>query len=186
LYDFSLEKGMTFKHQHYHFLLEIINSDTIEINGILKKRLQISRAPSSFYDSVIDTWIEDVGSLLGILYPCRLLNGWFTELLCFFQNDELIYKSPDYSECFYEGYLTVLPVEKNGLIVSPNPANDRIVISASDQTISSIEIFDIIGKKVYCQVYHEVVDISSFSEGMYILKIHNTNGQVSNFKIIKK
>jgi hypothetical protein len=43
-----------------------------------------------------------------------------------------------------------------------------------------------IGKKVYSQNYYEVIDISSFSEGLYILKIHDTNGQVSDFKIIKQ
>ena len=108
LYDFSLEEGMTFEHRsclsQETQLLEVKNSDMVEINGVLKKRLQITYSPSSFYDYIIDTWIDNVGSLGGILYPCLglRLDGGISTLLCYYQNNELVYKNPAYSECYYD------------------------------------------------------------------------------------
>ena len=71
LYDFSLEEGMTFSLSPEIQLLEVKSSDMVEINGVLKKRLQITYSPSSFYDYIIDMWIEEVGSLHESLSPAR-------------------------------------------------------------------------------------------------------------------
>jgi hypothetical protein len=203
LCDFSLEEGVSFEYcwgTSYSVTLYVKTVDSIEINGSIRKRIQITeKILDTEYE--VDTWVEGIGSLSGILWPCYVvfMNGGIKELLCYFQNDALIYKHPDFSECYYEGDLSVLPVEKNGLIVYPNPTTGELIIDngvAGDPESSSgrndvwrienIEIFDMIGIKVYSQNYNGIVDISSFSKGLYILKIHDTNGQISDFKIIKQ
>jgi len=189
LYDFSLEKGMTFEHYHSLRLFEIINSDTVEINGVLKKRLQISYAPSSLYNYVVDTWIEDVGSLLGILYPCVIFNGSQHSLLCYFQNNELIYKNPEYPKCYYEegeDITSVQTIVNNDCYVFPNPVDDVLTVSSSNNTLLKIEIFNMLGQKVYNQSHGNTIDISSSPTGLYFLKVYDTNEQVTIFKIIKR
>ena len=188
LYDFSLEEGMSFEYFDFRAqeseIFHVKTVDFVEINGFLKKRIQLT-----YHDWVIDTWIEKIGSLTGILYPCfrYFITGGVRELLCYFRNDELFYKNPEYFECYYEGNDLAVPlVENNSFSVFPNPANDKFIISASDQTISNIEIFDILGKKIYSQPHGNTIDVSSFSKGLYLLKVYDTNGQVSSFKIIKK
>jgi hypothetical protein len=163
------------------------NCDTVEINGLLKKRWQIVYAPASFDDYIVDTWIEDIGSLHGILYPCvRLgLAGSIQTLLCHFQNDELIYHNPAYSECYYSS-TSVQTITDNSYNVFPNPANDIVTISDVNNSILRIEIFNHSGIQVYSQAYTDKIDLSSFSKGLYLLKIYNTANQVSTFKIIKK
>jgi len=190
LYDFSLEKGMTFSLSPEIPLLEVKNSDMVEINGVLKKRLQITYSPSSFYDYIIDTWIEEVGSLHGILSPYRLdIEGVIYTLLCYYRNKELIYKNPAYSECYYdkkEDITSVPTITINDCSLFPNPINDILNISCLNNAISQIEIFDSVGRQVYSQTYKGSINVSSFSKGLYLLKVYDKNGQVSVFKIIKK
>ena len=108
LYDFSLEEGMTFEVQFsvfvrpYPITLYVSSVDFIEVNGSLKKRMQITEGPIS--DRIIDIWIEEIGSMSGILNPCYRFDwsGGVIELLCYYQNNELYYKNPVYSDCYYD------------------------------------------------------------------------------------
>jgi hypothetical protein len=104
LYDFSLEQGMTFEYWDFRgngsISLYVEMVYFMEVNGFARKRIYLA---SIDYDQV-DIWIEEIGSLSGILYPCCNLytRGGRRELLCYFQNNELTYKHPDYSECYYD------------------------------------------------------------------------------------
>ena len=108
LYDFSLDEGMTFEcnismSPQETRLLAVKNIDMVKVNGVWKKRLQLTYSPSSDNDYVVDTWIEDMGSLSGIITPGYLvLDGVIFTLLCSYQNNELMYKNPSYSECYYD------------------------------------------------------------------------------------
>jgi len=186
LYDFSLEEGESFEYDFgaaWSVTLYVKSVDFIEINGSMKKRIQITNNPDA--EMIWDTWIEEIGSLNGIL-SITFGNGNKRTLLCYFQNNELIYKNSDYSECYYEGYLAVQPVEKNGLMVYPNPTSEELRVTSDGLHITRIEIFDILGKKVYSQAYGTAINISSSPTGLYFLKVYEANEQVSVFKIIKK
>lgn len=53
-------------------------------------------------------------------------------------------------------------------------------------TINSIEIFDLLGKRVYSTNQSEkIINIDFLSKGMYLLKI-NTENQIFHSKIIKE
>ncbi len=67
-----------------------------------------------------------------------------------------------------------------------NPMDDILTVSCLNGTISRIEIVDALGRQVYSQTYTAPVDVSSFSKGVYLLKVYDTHEQVSGFKIIKK
>jgi len=191
LYDFSLEEGMTFNLAPIQWLLEVKHSDMIEINGVLKKRLQIAYAPSSLYEDIIDTWIEGIGSLNGIISRNGFTgNGATFALLCYYQNNELRYKNPAYSECYYnnreDDITSVQSITINDCDIFPNPVDDILRISCLNNVISRIEIFDNTGRQVYNQVYKDTINVSSFSKGLYLLKLYDANEQVSEFKFIKK
>ena len=108
LYDFSLEKGMTFEYEVFtsqeKMPLYVKNSDFIEINGIPKKRLELELVLSN-YNLPFDVWIENLGSTKGFFNPGHggiLPPGEGRALLCYFEDNELIYKNPDYSQCYYD------------------------------------------------------------------------------------
>ena len=137
LYDFSLEEGVEFEYASYMdpelttVSLYVKTCDMIEINGSPKKRLQIS-SPQSEDDGIIDTWLEGIGSLSGILQPCyRLfLDGGVRELLCHYKEDEQTYKNPAYSACYYD---EVEVINKN-TIVNNNSVWNILSIQVEDET----------------------------------------------------
>lgn len=193
LYDFSLELGTNFEYWHPRGkeseLLYVKNIDSIEVNGSKRKRIQITLSPDSEW--ILDTWIEELGSLSGILYPCYpvfLPPGGVKSLLCYHKNNELIYINPDYSECYYdkpEDIKSIQTTETLNCSIFPNPVDNILNISCLNKTILRVEIFDNSGRKVYSQAYKDTINISSFSKGSYLLKIYDMNEQVSVYKLIK-
>ena len=188
LYDFSLEEGMGFEYMGISFYVK--NTDIVEINGVSLKQIQLAEVSVPDYSAMRATWIETIGSLNGLFYPNGMLNGVKRELLCYYQNDELIYKNPIYSKCYYDNPDDIDSIQTiviDDYNIYPNPVDDILTIFSSNNTISYIEIFDILGEKVYSQTYdNNTIDISSFSKGSYMLKVYDTNKQISIFKIIKK
>jgi len=169
-------------------------NDFVEVNGVSLKQIQLAEVSVPDYGTICATWIEKIGSLDGLFYPCGMLNpGSKRELLCYFQNDELFYKNPNYSECYYDNHEDLASVQTvviDNCYIYPNPVNDVLTVFSTNNTISQIEIFDASGKKVYCQTYEDTyrdnVNVSSFSKGLYLLKVYDTNSKVSVFKIIKR
>jgi hypothetical protein len=198
LYDFSLEQGMTFEYQSFRegadsqlsFYAE--NVDFVEINGEARKRIQIGVVSFSSYSEIIDTWIEGIGSLNGFLYPCykMFMTGGVRELLCHYDNNELVYQNPVYSECYYDKVEDITSVQTtaiNDYGIFPNPVDDLLNISClNNNIITRIEIFDSSGQQVYSQTGKDAINVSSFAKGLYLLKVYDTNEQISIFRIIKK
>ena len=188
LYDFSLEEGMTFEYLEYEeqpTSYYVKHVDFVEINGVQKKRIKLTPQPP--YDTFIRaTWIENVGSLNGLFYPCGILApGSLVTLLCHFQNNELIYKNPEYSECYYDNITSVQTIVTDNCDIFPNPVDDILNISCLNNTILQIKIFDYLGQLIYNQEYKNTINVSSFSKGLYLLKVYDTNEQIAVFKIIK-
>lgn len=63
----------------------------------------------------------------------------------------------------------------------PNPVEDYLYIQSSDTTIKNIDIYSILGKKIYSTSSENRLDMSSYSAGIYFIKVNN-----STFKIFKK
>jgi WD40 repeat protein len=66
----------------------------------------------------------------------------------------------------------------SNLNVFPNPANDRVFVTADEQ-IEMIEIYDLSGRAV--QILEEpnqiqIINVTSLSPNMYLLRIHTANG----------
>jgi hypothetical protein len=102
LYDFALEEGTSFEYQATTLYVKKV--DFVEISGIQKKRIQFT-SPPPYDDIVRATWIEGIGSLNGLFYPCGGMhapNNAIETLLCHFQDNEPVYKNPAYSECYYD------------------------------------------------------------------------------------
>jgi hypothetical protein len=71
--------------------------------------------------------------------------------------------------------------------VSPNPAKDRINISAI-RTIKGITVYNLLGKEVFRASVNGLnysADISDLKRGIYIVKL-STDNSLKTFKIIKQ
>lgn len=87
-------------------------------------------------------------------------------------------------------HFNVIPIKcnelDNSLVIFPNPASNNITITGNK--INKIEIIDVLGrivKQVEPVGNNIEIDISTFSNGSYIIRIYGIN-QSSVHKIIKK
>ena len=87
-------------------------------------------------------------------------------------------------------HFNVIPIKcnelDNSLVIFPNPASNNITITGNE--INKVEIIDVLGrivKQVEPVGNNIEIDISTFSNGSYIIRIYGIN-QSSVHKIIKK
>jgi len=101
IYDFSISIGDTINivnHCYNYERVLICNTmDSLIIDEQYKKRFSFS--VDYMARNGQDTWIEDIGSMNGILYPGVTLDGGFREFLCYKYNDTLIYTNPIHQTC---------------------------------------------------------------------------------------
>lgn len=70
---------------------------------------------------------------------------------------------------------------KNHVNIFPNPSNGIVKITGVDK--SKIEIYNLIGKLLfsdYCTSYSKSIDLSSYSQGNYIVRVINEQGVINN------
>ena len=117
LYDFNIKVGdsIYIPDELLESPLIVISIDTILLNGIFRKRYLLRRGPSEEISD--DTWIEGIGSLLGIINsPLAGAIGKIYALLCFYEGSELVYNNPDYDLCYYN-VNNVSEISKENIII---------------------------------------------------------------------
>lgn len=74
-----------------------------------------------------------------------------------------------------------------GLSLYPNPVtNGRVYIATKNDTEKEIQIFDVLGKKVfYTQLNSRELNLSSLSPGVYIIKIREEESTATRKMIIR-
>lgn len=101
LYDFSLDEGDSILTGDGHSYAKVtkVTNDAFGNSPVIRKQIY-------FFDTSGNTrWIEGVGSTWGILEG---LNSFYTtgataSLVCYYDNDELIYHYPRFDNCFPKG-----------------------------------------------------------------------------------
>jgi hypothetical protein len=69
----------------------------------------------------------------------------------------------------------------NQIMVYPNPASEEIQVIGNQCSVNSIEIFNLLGEKIYCTPITDkrspiTINIAAFAKGLYFLKVENENG----------
>ena len=80
--------------------------------------------------------------------------------------------------------LAVSNVNKAKVSIYPNPTTDYLNVSSASK-ISSVEVFDISGKKVRVELADNKVDVQNLVKGSYVIKITDASGTTSQ-KFIKE
>ena len=75
--------------------------------------------------------------------------------------------------------------EKVSFKVFPNPTKNQIIVEATNTTIDQIQIIDVLGKTVFTTDKTNF-EIASLTDGIYIMKIVDADGGITNRKIIKE
>ncbi len=92
------------------------------------------------------------------------------------------------SDIIWHENLGILNINKNNTIdfsVYPNPTTGILTLK-SESTIFQIEIYNQLGQLVLSNFNQYKIDISKLSEGLYFVKIKDSNGDVGMKKVVKK
>jgi len=105
LYDFELEEGDTVTINNPYMnvwdcTMVCDSIDFITVNGGMKKRLFMKSVAKDYYYS--DVWIQGIGSTRGLLCSGMTPPGGHNELLCCYQNGELLYENDSYHSCYVD------------------------------------------------------------------------------------
>jgi hypothetical protein len=185
MYDFLVEEGDTVLVGQQDPVNLLVDSITmVTINGTGRHKFWLSGIEYSDYH---ETWIEGIGSNKGIVWSgsAGLTGGWY-ELLCMSNNGEQIYMNPAYDFC----YINTVNIDENiaeSIQVYPIPVTNNLKINnINNIDIVSISIMDFSGRKLkeFEPICAEL-DLSTFTSGIYILKISLKNGEIFKKVIVK-
>jgi hypothetical protein len=79
---------------------------------------------------------------------------------------------------------TVVPDATN-IKVYPNPFNEVVTLKTED-VITKIEVYSLLGKKVHEQAFTKKIDLSFLAKGVYAMQLYGADGEVYTKKLIKK
>lgn len=197
IYDFSARTGDTvqvFGHlncenwydQDANVYRVTSTGDTTLLNGEVKKTWYL-KSLSGYSES--DIWIEDIGSLNGMLFPGCYMFGTISfnlDLLCYFKNGENLYIS-ELDTCFVDWTTGVERINISQLKVYPNPANDFITIEMPEGFESAFK-FEVLSSNgiqlMEGKQKGRSIDIQSLKPGFYYMRIITEKGSLFS-KFIK-
>jgi hypothetical protein len=169
--------------------------DSILIGSELHKRILVHSVPIDNGESGFNTWIEGVGGLRWLLHG-SLVQEWgeSSELFCFFQNENLVYKPenelyPD--DCFIWNEHPYSEIENQPADVSGYTIQQRgntLSVSSEKQANFDVEIINPTGRVLLRNTSSGnslQMDISRLDTGVYIVRIYSENRIYSQKIIIK-
>jgi len=176
LYDFSLEIGDTINFDVENEIFLCIKSiDTIQIENSQRKVFKFEKSSAR--------WIEGIGNTRGLLFSSFGLptGGEHGYLICFLQNNEVLYHDEYYNDCFPSNVGVESKKLNLGIQVYPNPANGNTVrFEWGDSEIENIEVFNLLGELVGSTTVtaKSFVDYptNKMQPGIYVYKAIDKNG----------
>ncbi len=132
-----------------------------------------------------DYWIEGIGSTRGLFSPIQAQPTGFQKwkLICFNQDNEVIYLNPEFNSCFpiLTGINSKEP-ESNNIKIFPHPVTNISVIDFMNNTnfmYQYIDFYNIFGQKVNHinikdrkQIFIKKID---YKPGLYVYRISGQN-----------
>ncbi len=192
LYDFWLNIGDTIGYlidsldYNWGWSMNLIvqEIDTIQIGNSLRKLYH-------FENYTWVKWIEGIGNNRGLLFTSGDLpfNGIYGDLICFKQNDEILYFNDNYNECM--PLISGIPINKNEsfqIKVFPNPSAQNINISFPSNETGRISIYKADGEKIfetYINYTKELeINLTGINKGLYLLVFKNVDNNIFSSKLI--
>ncbi len=181
MYDFNLQEEDTFRIDEYEWM-KVDSIRYLEWGGSIRKHWFFS------YYGIFITWVEGVGSLENFSCPAGYLNSLSESLLCFYENENVVYHSPSHTDCYV--YTGVPSIKKNQEFINifPNPATNKLTLNTYNFQLLpfTFQLYDMQGsiqregKITNMQAEINVVDLP---RGLYVLKIV-TDKQMITKKVV--
>ena len=142
-------------------------ADAVGVNNCYKQFNGADHTPHVFSNEYYDTTIT-------------YMTGFLAQFTCgdpFTCSDAALFLS-----------ISDLNINKAEFSVYPNPASEFITITSGLVNDYDIDILDLLGKKVYSSHLNndrEMIDVSAFKSGQYIIKLSDETGSVNKTVVIE-
>ncbi|MDA3879357.1 MAG: T9SS type A sorting domain-containing protein [Prolixibacteraceae bacterium] len=167
LYDFGLNEGDTI--DCYSAYLQRQGVDYLLLDSVRYFNINNSQRKIFYFNIPWEIWIEGIGKIQGIIFPSGDLptNGMDNDLICFHQNDTLLFFSEDYDGCVPSFVL-------NDVVLLPNPATgESVYFEGLD--FEKLELYDNIGNLILSidisGLDKYVLDVFGFTPGIYFYQL---------------
>jgi len=171
LYDFNLQVGDTL-FELDSFPLVVYGRDSVFFAGKNRLRLDFDLWPSNYV-------YEGIGAMSqGVFLPKGLVGG-STELLCYFEDDSLLYHNDVIStDCF-----VLTSVDENipeSVSINVCVSNKRIVIKAFSDEDFQFRLFSIEGKEIlsFKGAGTNIINADHLNNQLYIYSLHFSKSNV--------
>ncbi len=183
-------------------------TDDILSNGFYNRLLNSNVA--IFREDVSNRWFELRGNVLEIdsiinsinnNYYLLLLNGNYDREILKWGSDKIDFSNLDYTDTWVNERITFLDIYFGNITsnilnnkqddiykIYPNPTNGIVNLEFTNHNITQIMIYDLTGKTMIEKIniqQNEMLDLSSFVSGIYIIKIQ-TDNEIFTTKIVKE
>lgn len=196
LYDFSLNVGDSVLFNLYEIYpewLQVVNVDSIQINGDYYRRLKFDEPTIQAFDDLNEIWIEGIGSIHGPLFPnfpVKFSQEMPDSMLvtCSFSNIQQIWQHPSYPSCYVNIVLSAEQLELFDFKIYPNPFTERIYIENSRMETCELTILNGLGqtiKQTQINNDNQTIDLTELKAGIYFIRIDN-HLNARTIKIVKK
>ena len=173
LYDFTANVGDSLVCGYGDYF--VLDSISIEkIGGVDRKKFWFGLE----YDFTgepyaMETWIEGIGSDLGLLYcGSYYFCGGYYRALCFHQDGELIWQNPEYDACVIT---SVEEINDKVISVYPNPAMETVTIDGVEA--AEVQVYNALGQLVKTVRDANEIPVTDLPQGVYLLRITDAEGR---------
>jgi len=143
---------------------------------------------ANYFGSTIIRGIGDTGGFFISTFDLPT-NGDQYALLCFYIDDVLVYRNPNYSDCNGNSVNIVTVDDDSKIKVYPNPSNHSITVEFPENL--DVDVFKIFDTKGTLVGIYEVsgkiqIEVSNLAKGTYVYSAVLKNNQQLSGKIIIK
>lgn len=177
------------------------NAIVYDTSGIANRNVMIEAGAQYIWkpcgNALSKVWIKSGGTLIYKQFGCNTATDLYMESSAIIIDTYSVMASYTMT---YSCSSIVLPivncslgisenVERNSLIIYPNPSPEIVKITISDlvkEDALNIKIIDLLGKEVLAEDYKEELNISKLQKGIYFLALLRGNYMINSKIIIKE
>lgn len=186
LYDLDLEIGDSLEasglynfeqNQFLEMKYFVTDVDSFQIGDGFRTQWHLSiKEGNNFIE--VEQWIDSTGSRSGMLHNWDGMVGCDGfSLLCFSENEVLLYQNPAYTSCYI---ITALnPLREKDLMIRtfPNPVSNKVTLELfgipNEATIQLLDLTGHLWLTVHIPAGQKeaIIDVSTLPAGLYFLKV---------------
>jgi len=162
----------------------ITDMDSVLVGNQYRKKFIFDILPSPHCFQLSNFFIEGIGYEYGVYdIGGGLVGGFLPRLVCYHENNSLMYVNPYYGFCF----TTTVGVEDSEVqesVTFEYLLNNTLKIRAKEH-IKEIAIFNITGQKIFdknCNTNETILNLNNYPRGLYFIKVLMESNRV----VIKK